>query len=128
MDSISHGQMPFAPKGYKFYRNLHDFGATGDRSTDNTEAINRAVALHSTTDSTLQCSKGCRSTTMLGTLAYFLSSTYVVSTPIVQYYDTQFVGDANSRPTIKGMFNFTGMERHRRVYSRGQRQRQQVVH
>ncbi|KAH1531166.1 hypothetical protein KXX18_007338 [Aspergillus fumigatus] len=44
MDGISHGQMPFAPSGYKFYRNVRDYGATGDGTADDTAAINRAVS------------------------------------------------------------------------------------
>jgi glucan 1,3-beta-glucosidase len=109
MDGISHGSMPLAPSGYQFYRNVHDFGAKGDGKTDDTEAINRAVAWYSTTDSTLRCGKGCGSSTTLGALVYFPSGTYLISTPVIQYYYTQFVGDANSRPVIKGTFNFTGI-------------------
>lgn len=33
----------------------------------------------------------------------------MVSSPIIQYYYTQFVGDVNNRPTIKGMANFAGI-------------------
>jgi glucan 1,3-beta-glucosidase len=71
MDSISHGEMLFAPDGYQFYRNIMDFGATGDGVTDDTEAINRAVSWYSTTDSTLRCGEACGSTSVLGALVYF---------------------------------------------------------
>jgi hypothetical protein len=37
------------------------------------------------------------------------SGTYLISTPIIQYYYTQFVGDANDRPTIKGTQDFIGI-------------------
>ena len=33
----------------------------------------------------------------------------MVSTPIIQYYYSQFVGDVNDRPTIMGTANFTGI-------------------
>ena len=33
----------------------------------------------------------------------------MISSPIVQYYFTQFVGDPTTKPTIKGTFNFTGI-------------------
>jgi hypothetical protein len=63
--------MPLAPDGYQFYRNVKDFGAVGDGVTDDTEAINRAVAWYSTSDSTLRCGQTCGSTTVLGALVYF---------------------------------------------------------
>lgn len=63
--------MPFSPSGYQFYRNVRDFGAQGDGSTDDTEAINRAVAWYSTTDSTLRCGESCGATSVLGALVYF---------------------------------------------------------
>ncbi|RHZ63561.1 hypothetical protein CDV55_106217 [Aspergillus turcosus] len=95
--------MPFAPSGYQFYRNVMDYGATGDGTTDDTAAINRAVSDGN------RCGKDCGSTSVLGALVYFPPGTYVVSTPIIQYYYTQFVGDPNDRPTIKGSANFTGI-------------------
>lgn len=57
--------MPLAPSGYKFYRNVKDYGATGDGSTDDTAAINSAV-----TDGN-RCGRECGSTTTLGALIYF---------------------------------------------------------
>lgn len=33
----------------------------------------------------------------------------MVSTPIIQYYYTQFIGDANTWPTIKALSNFEGI-------------------
>jgi hypothetical protein len=101
---------PLAPSGYQFYRNVKDFGAKGDGVTDDTAAINRAVAYFSSSNgNTLRCGANCGSTTTLGAVVYFPSGTYIISTPIIQYYYTQFVGNPTSKPVIKGSFNFTGI-------------------
>ncbi|KAL1957810.1 hypothetical protein VTO42DRAFT_5528 [Malbranchea cinnamomea] len=109
MESITHGQMPFAPEGYQFFRNVKDFGAVGDGITDDTQAINRAASWFSETDDTERCGQDCGQTTRFGALVYFPPGEYLISSPIIQYYFTQFVGDANNKPTIKGSQNFTGI-------------------
>lgn len=102
--------MPFAPPGYQFFRNVKDFGAVGDGVTDDTAAINRAAATYGLNDlTTLRCGADCGSTTTLGAVVYFPPGTYLISTPIVQYYYTQFIGNPTTMPTIKGSFNFTGI-------------------
>jgi hypothetical protein len=102
--------MPFAPSGYQFYRNVKDFGAKGDGVTDDTAAINRAAASFSSSNlGTLRCGASCGSTTTLGAVVYFPSGTYLISTPIIQYYYTQFIGNPTTKPTIKSTFNFTGV-------------------
>ncbi|KAF7172832.1 hypothetical protein CNMCM5623_004961 [Aspergillus felis] len=104
------GSMPFAPAGYQFFRNVKDFGAVGDGVTDDTAAINRAVASFSASDhSTLRCGEKCGSTSSLGAVVYFPAGTYLISTPIIQYYYTQFVGNPTLKPVIKGAKNFTGI-------------------
>ncbi|PYI31826.1 pectin lyase-like protein [Aspergillus indologenus CBS 114.80] len=106
----SDGSSPFAPSGYQFFRNVMDFGAVGDGVTDDTAAINRAVASFSASDdSTLRCGEDCGSSSTLGAVVYFPAGTYLISTPIVQYYYTQFVGNPNSKPVIQGSENFTGI-------------------
>ncbi|KAI0902741.1 pectate lyase superfamily protein-domain-containing protein [Ustulina deusta] len=94
----SFGQSPFAPSGYQFFRNVRDFGAVGDGVTDDTAAINRAAATFSASDtSTLRCADDCGSITTLGAVVYFPPGTYLISTPIIQYYYTQFVSNPNNR-------------------------------
>jgi glucan 1,3-beta-glucosidase len=96
--------MPYAPSGYEFFRNVKDYGAVGDGSTDDTAAINLAA-----TDGD-RCGNGnCSSTSVLGALVYFPPGVYRVSSPIYQYYYTQFVGDPTDKPTIKGLPSFAGI-------------------
>ena len=98
------GTVPFQGNaGYKIYRNVKDYGAKGDGSSDDTAAINSAI-----TDGN-RCGQGCDSSTTTPALVYFPPGTYVVSKPIIQYYYTQFVGDAVSPPTLKAAPGFTGI-------------------
>ncbi|KAL9099475.1 MAG: hypothetical protein Q9163_005026 [Psora crenata] len=97
------GTVAFGDSGYKVYRNVQDYGAKGDGTTDDTAAINSAI-----TDG-MRCGRGCDSSTTTPALVYFPPGTYVVSTPIIQYYYTQFVGDAVTLPTIKASPNFQGI-------------------
>ncbi|KAI9855770.1 MAG: hypothetical protein M1824_005843 [Vezdaea acicularis] len=99
------GQAAFngAPSTYKVYRNVKDFGAKGDGSSDDTDAINTAISTGG------RCGQGCDSSTVTPALVYFPPGTYVVSKPIVQYYFTQLVGDAVNVPTIKASPSFQGI-------------------
>lgn len=97
------GTVAFGDSTFKIYRNVQDYGATGDGTTDDTAAINRAI-----TDGN-RCGQGCDSSTVTPALVYFPPGTYLVSAPIVQYYYTQFVGDAVTLPTIKAAANFQGI-------------------
>jgi glucan 1,3-beta-glucosidase len=82
---------------------MTDNSITGDGSTDDTAAINKAIS------SGGRCGKGCDSSTTTPALVYFPPGTYVVSKPIVQYYYTQIVGDAVDLPVIKAAAAFSGM-------------------
>lgn len=98
------GTVPFGNNTqFKVFRNVMDYGATGDGSTDDTAAINSAI-----TDGD-RCGLGCDSSTTTPALVYFPPGTYVVSTPIIQYYYTQLVGDAINPPTLKASAEFEGM-------------------
>ncbi|EGX44187.1 hypothetical protein AOL_s00210g59 [Orbilia oligospora ATCC 24927] len=103
LTQVEHGHHPHAPAGYQVFRNVKDFGAKGDGITDDTEAINKAIS------SGNRCGLGCGSTTVLGAIVYFPSGTYLVSTPIIQLYYTQFIGNYNNRPIIKGSKDFVGI-------------------
>ena len=97
------GTSAFGDSAYKIYRNVQDFGAKGDGSTDDTAAINNAIS------SGNRCGQGCDSSTVTPALVYFPPGTYIVSKPIIQYYYTQLVGDAITLPTIKGAAGFQGI-------------------
>ncbi|KAI1433392.1 glycoside hydrolase family 55 protein [Xylaria sp. CBS 124048] len=98
------GVAAFAEPDYKVFRNVKDYGAKGDGTTDDTDAINKAV-----TDGPGRCLQHCDSGTTHPAIVYFPSGTYLVSKPIIQTYYTQFVGDALHVPTIKGSTDFSGM-------------------
>lgn len=97
------GAPAFGDAGYQVFRNVKDFGAVGDGSTDDTAAINKAISEGG------RCGQGCDSSTTTPALVYFPPGTYVVSKPIVQLYYTQLVGDAVSPPTVKAAAGFEGM-------------------
>ncbi|KAH7034830.1 pectate lyase superfamily protein-domain-containing protein, partial [Microdochium trichocladiopsis] len=106
---ISHGVMPHAPSGYQMFRNIRDFGAVGDGVTDDTAAINRAASWMSASNSDERCGVECGQTTRLAAIVYFPAGNYLISSPIIQYYYTQFIGDANDRPTLIGSPDFKGI-------------------
>ena len=99
------GQAAFNPdSNYIIYRNVKDFGAVGDGVTDDTAAINEAIV---TGD---RCGGGgCDSTTITPAIVYFPPGTYLVSTPIIQYYYTQLHGDALDLPVLKSTPDFVGI-------------------
>ncbi|KAG8160771.1 hypothetical protein KVR01_009035 [Diaporthe batatas] len=98
------GSAPFAPaSNYKVWRNVMDYGAKGDGKTDDTAAINRAIS------DSQRCGPECGTSTVVPAVVYFPSGTYLVSSPIIQYYNTQFLGDPNSLPTILAASSFVGL-------------------
>lgn len=97
------GQVAYGSSGYTIFRNVMEFGAKGDGVTDDTAAINAAIS------SGGRCGQGCDSSTTTPALVYFPPGTYAVSSPIIQYYYTQLVGDAVNVPTLKPLSNFQGI-------------------
>ncbi|KAG0124681.1 pectate lyase superfamily protein-domain-containing protein [Tuber indicum] len=91
------------PAGYKVFRNIKDYGAKGDGTTDDTVAINNAIADGG------RCGKGCDSSTITPALVYFPAGTYLVTKPVVAMYYSQLVGDPLNMPTIKGAPSFQGI-------------------
>ncbi|KAG6814279.1 hypothetical protein H0H92_013404 [Tricholoma furcatifolium] len=74
------------PSTYQVFRNVKDFGAVGDGVTDDTAAINVSPAV-----------------------VFFPTGTYLVSSPIIAYYYTQLIGDAQNPPTLLASSSFSGM-------------------
>ncbi|KAH7929806.1 glycoside hydrolase family 55 protein [Leucogyrophana mollusca] len=107
LENITHqGMAPYAPdpSTYQVFRNVKDYGATGDGTTDDTAAINAAIY---TGD---RCGGGnCSSSTTTPALVYFPAGTYLVSSAIQAYYYTALIGDARTPPTLLAAANFTGM-------------------
>ncbi|KAK2750071.1 hypothetical protein FQN57_004563 [Myotisia sp. PD_48] len=97
------GASPFAPQSYKVWRNVRDYGAKGDGVTDDTEAINRAISDGG------RCGANCGSSTIYPAVIWFPGGTYLVSTSIIQYYNTQFIGDPLDLPTILAASSFVGL-------------------
>ncbi|KAK4140147.1 pectate lyase superfamily protein-domain-containing protein [Dichotomopilus funicola] len=96
------GIAPFNPsRDYKIFRNVKDYGAKGDGVTDDTAAINAAIS------SGNRCGgPSCAASTTTPAIVYFPAGTYIISTPIVGYYYTQFIGDPTSLPAIKASSDF----------------------
>lgn len=90
MEQINmNGKAPYADADYAVFRNVRDFGAKGDGKTDDTDAINRAIV------SGDRCGQSCGSSTRKPAVVYFPEGTYLVSRSIVQYYNTQFIGNVS---------------------------------
>ncbi|KAL2811038.1 pectate lyase superfamily protein-domain-containing protein [Aspergillus granulosus] len=97
------GESPFAPDGYKVWRNVKDYGAKGDGVTDDTAAINKAISDGN------RCGADCGSSTVYPAVVFFPPGTYLVSSSIIQYYNTQFLGDPTDYPTILAAKSFVGL-------------------
>jgi glucan 1,3-beta-glucosidase len=105
LEQIQHqGKAPYQSDAtYQVFRNVKDFGATGDGVTDDTAAINLAIS------SGDRCGPGsCNSSTTTPALVYFPPGDYLVSSSIINYYDTQIIGNPNCLPTILASSSLTG--------------------
>ena len=104
LNKVEHGISAFNsdPKSYKVFRNVKNYGAKGDGVTDDTIAINAAIS------DGHRCGSGCGSSTVTPAIIYFPPGKYLVSRSLVQYYYTQFIGDAISYPTLIMAPNFNG--------------------
>ncbi|KAK3937477.1 pectate lyase superfamily protein-domain-containing protein [Diplogelasinospora grovesii] len=97
------GSAPYAPSGYKVWRNVRDYGAKGDGVTDDTAAIQLAISDGG------RCGAGCPSSTAYPATVYFPSGTYLVSSSITQYYNTEMLGNPLDLPTIVASSSFVGL-------------------
>ncbi|KAK8122176.1 glucan 1- 3-beta-glucosidase [Apiospora sp. TS-2023a] len=108
------GSQPFAGgDNYQFFRNVvDDFGADSSGETDTAEALSAASASwnkDSVGGSRTRCGEKCGNTFSQGAIVFFPGGTYKICTPVIQYYHTQFVGDPNDMPVIKGCDDFQGI-------------------
>lgn len=76
------------------FRNVKDYGAKGDGVTDDTAAINSAMS------DGARCGNNCGSSTIKPAIVYFPAGTYLVSSSIQQWYNTQLIGNV-SPPVYK---------------------------
>lgn len=80
----------------------------GDGVIDDTDAINEAMG------SGERCGEGSFSSPTTPALVYFLAGSYVISSPIFDYYNTIIVGNPNSLPVWKPAVS-TRLPRRRRA-------------
>jgi glucan 1,3-beta-glucosidase len=92
-------------KSWTVFRNVKDYGAKGDGTTDDTAAIQKAI---NTGDSSGQRSGGKFGSTTGPAVVYFPAGTYLVSSGLKNYVDTVLMGDPINRPTIKASASFSG--------------------
>lgn len=103
LEQVPHqGVSPYGPAGYTVYRNVKEYGAVGDGTTDDTAAIQRAIA------DGPRCEAECGSSTTTPALVYFPSGTYKISSVIRIPYFTQLIGDYNSMPVLQAAPEFPG--------------------
>ncbi|KAK3291179.1 pectate lyase superfamily protein-domain-containing protein [Chaetomium fimeti] len=103
LEKIKHqGVAPFGGPDYDVFRNVKDYGAKGDGVSDDTDAINRAISEGK------RCGPGCTGSTKTPGLVYFPPGTYMVSSPIIDFYYTQLVGNPGCLPVLKATPDFTG--------------------
>ena len=74
----------------------------GDGSADDTAAINDAIS------SGGRCAPGsCQSSTTSPAVVYFPAGTYLLTGPLIDYYETQLIGNPNCLPVLRPAANFT---------------------
>ena len=96
---------------YVIWRNVMDYGAKGDGSTDDTAAFNAAIAdgnrcgFYGTGDP-----RNCDSQTTTPAIVWVPGGrTYMISAPVIMWYYTHMIGDANNLPILKAKANFAGI-------------------
>ncbi|KAK3682883.1 pectate lyase superfamily protein-domain-containing protein [Podospora appendiculata] len=87
---------------YKVFRNVRNYGAKGDGVTDDTKAINDAMA------DGKRCMEKCDGSTTKNVILYLPLGTYRISSPISVPFGTQMIGDASSWPTLLAPRTFIG--------------------
>ena len=71
--------------------------------TDDTAAIQKAISDGN------RCAPGkCASSSTTPAVVYFPAGTYIISSSLVDYYNTQLIGNPNSLPILKATAGFSG--------------------
>lgn len=107
-EHINHnGISPTLPNGQNWtvFRNVKDYGAKGDGSTDDTTAIQRAISMG---DGTRTRDAGGFGSTTQPAVVYFPAGTYLVNSTIQSAIGTVIMGDPTNLPTIKAAPGFAG--------------------
>ncbi len=107
-ESINHNGISPAisnGKNWVVFRNVKDYGAKGDGTTDDTAAIQKAI---NTGDSTGTRDAGKFGSTGQPAVVYFPAGTYVVKSTINSAIGTVIMGDPTNLPTIKAAAGFSG--------------------
>ena len=81
-------QFPGKNTGYP-PTNVKDYGAKGDGVTDDTAAIQKAM-----TDGG-RCGANCGASTIHPATLYFPSGSYLISSSIIMYYNTEMLGNVS---------------------------------
>jgi hypothetical protein len=98
------GTMPLgSDSSYKVFRNVLDYGATGNGVTDDTAAIQKAI------DDGNRCGENCYGSSTKNAIVYFPPGIYLVSSSIEVLFGTQLVGDPLNKPTIHASSTFVGL-------------------
>ncbi|KAF2164431.1 glycoside hydrolase family 55 protein [Zasmidium cellare ATCC 36951] len=111
---------------YVMFRNVLKYGADPTGTVDSTEAIQRAIAEgnrcgyytggyeggqqmydYDLDDGTFYY--GCDSQTTTPAIIYIPYGVYLISKPVIMYYYTAVVGDANNLPVLKATPDFSGI-------------------
>lgn len=105
METISRrGTVPWGDDPtYKVFRNVLDYGATGNGVTDDTAAIKAAM------NDGGRCGEKCNGSTLKNAIVYFPPGTYSISSTIPLPFGTQVIGDAIDRPLLIASSSFVGL-------------------
>ncbi|KAK0748997.1 glycoside hydrolase family 55 protein [Schizothecium vesticola] len=109
-ENIKHnGISASIPNGnnWTVFRNVKDYGAKGDGTTDDTAAIQRAIT---TGNSASTRETGRFGSTGQPAVVYFPVGTYLVKATIRSAVGTLLMGDPLDKPTIKASADFAGAQ------------------
>ncbi|KAK3377556.1 glycoside hydrolase family 55 protein [Podospora didyma] len=107
-ENIKHnGISPFITNGknWAVFRNVKDYGAKGDGTSDDTAAIQKAI---STGDGPKLRNTGSYGATGQPAVVYFPAGTYLVKSTIKSAVGTVLMGNPTNRATLKAAPTFSG--------------------